>query len=58
MLAGTTRITGTATSAGPNGQPRTITVSATVNTSSLGTSWGLRAFGDVAGTVKPIATVP
>ena len=57
-VAGTTRITGKATSAGPNGQPRTITVTATVNTSSLGTAWGLRAFGDVAGTVKPVATVP
>jgi hypothetical protein len=57
ILPGTTKITGSATSAGPNGQPRTITVSTTVLTVTLGTSWGLRAFGDTAGTFTPTVTV-
>jgi hypothetical protein len=57
ILPGTTRITGSATSAGPNGQPRTITVSTTVLTVTLGPSWGLRAFGDTAGTFTPTVTV-
>ena len=57
VLNGTTRITATATSAGPNGQPRTISVSAVVLTSNVGPSWGVRAFGDVAGTFTPTLTV-
>ena len=50
---GVSEISGTITSAGPTGAQRTISVKANVSTASLGTSIGLRATGDLVGTVTP-----